>query len=114
MPGCRRRCGSLEDDGDDSPLVGLVSTARPLTGVHNDHLSQSEREAVAGTVALARHAYGPQATVPTRAGAAACPGRLAWLLLNSAYRDLRRAPWVHKFSVQIFQHNRYYACPLIP
>jgi hypothetical protein len=38
-------------------------------------LSLSLREAIAGTVALARHACGPQATGMTRA--ASHPGRLA-------------------------------------
>src|SRR5437016_4197924 len=47
----------------------------PLTGVQQDTLSQSEREAVAGTVALARHARGPQATGPGAGRPALLVGR---------------------------------------
>src|SRR5438128_11159893 len=47
----------------------------PLTGVQHDTLSQSEREAVAGTVALARHARSPQATGPGAGSPALLAGR---------------------------------------
>src|SRR2546430_858330 len=47
----------------------------PLTGVQHATLSQSEREAVAGTVALARHARGPQAPGPGASRPARLVGR---------------------------------------
>src|SRR5438132_5429005 len=47
----------------------------PLTGLQHGALSQAEREAVAGTVALARHARGPQATGPGAGRPALLVGR---------------------------------------
>ncbi len=80
-----------------------LSSQPCLSREFNMTLSQSEREAVAGTVALARHARGPQATGPGAGRPALLAGRryrcgLAWLLLCGAYRDLRKAPWVEQPS----------------